>query len=574
MNDSDPIRVLVRQPLFDGVPAGAVEELRGLVRQRRLAAGGALCRRGEEGDSLFVILSGLAHVLVGDETRPAAKLRRGDVVGEMSLLTGERRSATVVAAVPMSVLELDRDAFAQLMARHPSILGNLTRILTDRLRETTARVGAHPTRGEAVALIAGEGSAVLPELVEAARAASARDVAVLDAQIAAEEALAQLDDALAANGLVLLLGGLAQESLTALIDAADRTVAVVANAGEAARLAALHERTAHGETIEVVLLHRPDEATPPLEEPLQLVRSVSRDGESLGASDASWLGRHIAHTKLGLALGAGGAKGYAHIGALHVLEEAGHVVDCLAGSSIGAIVGAWLALGMSAAEVEATMRSTFSPDMVEAMFQRSFTGAATGLSALERAFRESTHDATFDDLCLPLVVMTVDLNSRQPAPLTEGPLWEALLAATALAGVFPPVERDGMRLVDGLALVPVPTESVLELGADVSLSVNLIPRHTLDAWPGDDVPPEPPRLSGSRTLDSLLEVMDLGQLEASERQAARADVVVTPRFGPSTWRDFHLAELFLQAGWEAAEAERSTLEKLISPGLTPSRLST
>jgi NTE family protein len=574
VTDSDPIRALVRHPLFDGVPAGGLEELRGLVRPRRLSAGGTLCRRGEEGDSLFVILSGLAHVLVEDEARPAAKLRRGDIVGEMSLLTGERRSATVIAATPMSLLELDRDAFAQLMARHPSILGNLTRVLSERLRETTARVGARPTRGEAVALIAGAGSTVLPELVEATRAASPRSIAVLDAQSAVEEALAQLDDALAANGLVLLLGGLAQESLNALIDAADRTVAIVANAGEAAGLAALQKRTAHGETIEVVVLHRPDETPPPLDESLQLVRSVSHDAEPLATGDARWLGRHIARAKLGLALGAGGAKGYAHIGALHVLEDAGHVVDGLAGSSVGAIVGAWLALGMSAAEVETTMRSTFSPDMVEAMFQRSFTGAATGLAALERAFRESTHDATFDDLCLPLVVMTVDLNSRHPAPVTEGPLWEALLAATALAGVFPPVERDGKRLVDGLALVPVPTDAVLELGADVSLSVNLIPRHTLEAWPGDDVPPEPPRLSGSRTLDSLLEVMDLAQLEASERQAARADVVVTPRFGPSTWRDFHLADLFLQAGWEAAEAERATLEKLVSPGLTPSRLST
>lgn len=573
MNEPDPIRTLVRHPLFNGVPAAAVEELRGLVRQRQLSAGEALCRRGEEGDSLFVILSGLAHVLVGDATAPAAKLRRGDVVGEMSLLTGERRSATVVAAVPMLVLELDRDAFAQLMARHPSILGNLTRILSERLRETTARVGARPTRGEAVALVAGEdASAVVHELVEATRTASPLAVAVLDAQSSLEETLAQLDDALAENGLVLLLGELAQDTLTALIDAADRTVAVVASAGEAAQLGAVQERSARGETIEVVVLRRRGEAIPSLGDSMQLVRNV--DGEQLAAGDALWLGRHIARTKLGLALGAGGAKGYAHIGALHALEDAGHVVDSVAGSSIGAIVGVWLGLGMSAAEVEATMRSTFSPETVEAMFQRSFTGAATGLSALERAFRESTHDATFDDLCLPLVVMTVDLNSRQPAPVTEGPLWEALLAATALAGVFPPVERDGKRLVDGLALVPVPTDAVHELGADVSLSVNLIPRHTLEAWPGGDVPPEPPRLSGSRTLDSLLEVMDLGQLEASERQAARADVVVTPRFGPSTWRDFHLADLFMQAGWEATEAERPILEKLVSPQFAPSHLST
>src|SRR5207245_5449381 len=106
----------------------------------------------------------------------ASNLRLDDGVVEMSLLTVERRTATVVAAVPMSVLELDREAFAQLMARHPSILGNLTRILSERLRETTARVGVRPTRGEAVALVAGDGSAVVPELVEATRSASAGTV--------------------------------------------------------------------------------------------------------------------------------------------------------------------------------------------------------------------------------------------------------------------------------------------------------------------------------------------------------------------------------------------------------------
>lgn len=66
---------------------------------------------------------------------------------------------------------------------------------------------------------------------------------------------------------------------------------------------------------------------------------------SPGSADLGWLARHLTRTKLGLALGAGGAKGYAHVGVLQVLEEAGYVVDCVAGSSIGAIVGAYLASG-------------------------------------------------------------------------------------------------------------------------------------------------------------------------------------------------------------------------------------
>jgi hypothetical protein len=69
-------------------------------------------------------------------------------------------------------------------------------------------------------------------------------------------------------------------------------------------------------------------------------------------ADVAWLGRHLSRTKLGLALGAGGAKGYAHVGALRVLEDAGYTVDYVSGSSIGAMVGAWLALGHDSHEIE------------------------------------------------------------------------------------------------------------------------------------------------------------------------------------------------------------------------------
>ena len=87
--------------------------------------------------------------------------------------------------------------------------------------------------------------------------------------------------------------------------------------------------------------------------------------------------------------------------------------------------------------------------------------------------RQSTGERSFADTSIPLAVMTVDSTHRAPAPLREGPVWEALLAATALAGVFPPYERGGHRLVDGLALVPVPTGAVFEDGADLAVSVNL-----------------------------------------------------------------------------------------------------
>jgi NTE family protein len=161
--------------------------------------------------------------------------------------------------------------------------------------------------------------------------------------------------------------------------------------------------------------------------------------------------------------------------------------------------------------------------------------------------------------------MAVDLTERVPAPLRDGPIWEALMASTALAGMFPPFERDGHRLVDGLALVPVPTGAVADEGADVTVAVNIMSRETLPSWPGQEAPPTTTERKGMRMLETLLEVMDVSQLDTSTRHAAEADVVVTPRFGPSTWRDFELADLFLAAGRQAAQEQLSTLQTLARP---------
>jgi hypothetical protein len=113
--------------------------------------------------------------------------------------------------------------------------------------------------------------------------------------------------------------------------------------------------------------------------------------------------------------------------------------------------------------------------------------------------------------------------------------------------------------------VPVPTGSVLEDGADVTLSVNLMSRETLPAWPGEEPPPPPAQRKGSRMLETILEVLDLAQLDNSVRHAGLADVVCTPRFGPNSWRDFHLADQFLQAGREEAERRIPELEALARP---------
>jgi NTE family protein len=564
---------LARSSLFAGLGLAELELVARRARPREFQAGETLCLAGEPSDRCWVITAGLVDVLAHGDELPGGEIlarhRRGATVGEVGAILGEPQRESLVASIATSAIELDADALGELVQRFPPILVNVLRTLHGGLIHARAR-SVERELGETVALAIGPSlRATQVPLVAAARAATPRSVIALDRQFSFAGALTAADDLVTAHATVLLPTQLDGELLAAHLREADRVLALVGDAAEARALGALRRGAEGGQELEVVLAGAQAEQGSrswPADAPLRVIRACPRgDDGTLPTTDLAWLARHLTRTKLGLALGAGGAKGYAHIGVLQVLEEAGYAIDCVAGSSIGAIVAAYLALGSGSAQIDATLRGCFDAEAVGEIFKTSLAGRGGGLELMTRLLRETTAERTFADARIPLTVMAVDLTERAPAPLRSGPLWEALLAATALAGVFPPHERDGHRLVDGLALVPVPTGAVIQDGADVTVSVNLIGRHTLPSWPGGP-PPEPPAEGRRRgVLDNLLEVMDLSQLSESARNAELADVVVTPRFGPGEWRDFHLADLFLAAGREAAQEQLPTLAALASP---------
>lgn len=540
------------------------------MRPRRWEAGEEVCRSGDPADPVWVLTGGLVHWLA-PTTEGAGKLllrlRKGDPIGAQDAIAGETRSATVMASIATTALELDATDLADLAQRYPQILINVVRNQRERLFLANAR-SAEKERGEEIGLVTGPSvSDVIGVLVGAARAATTRPVTILDRRLSFAGALTAADDLAGRHGTVLIPSNFDAATLEPLLEEVDRLVVLAGTAEEVHQLGALGD-AARRRRVEVVLVG--DEALAasrswPADTGIAIVRACGRQGGGipLAHEDIAWIGRHLTRTKLGIALGAGGAKGYAHVGVLQVLEEAGYVVDYAGGSSIGGFVASHVALGRDSTEIDERFRAAFDEDNVSALFSGPFGGGAKGLEALTRLLREATDDRSFSDTVIPLMIMAVDLTDRAPAPLRDGPLWEALLAALAVAGVFPPRERDGHRLVDGLALVPVPTASVVEDGADIVLSVNLMGVETLERWPeGPELEEAAPRKARRGMLDTLLEVMDLSQLDTSARHAALADVVVTPTFAPSDWRDFPLADLFLAAGRRAALEQLPELKAL------------
>jgi NTE family protein len=573
-----PLQALRRAPLFEGLDDDALEQVLAAAALQSFEPQDELCRAGEPAGRMWLIVNGLVHE-VGDEAAVLARRRRGETIGAAALLAGEAYPATVVATIPTLALSFDGPALAAIAGRHPAVTANALGEVTRRLASANARRADpvdHPL-GEAVALFVGESLATsVTDVVAATRRASPGSVELVDARVRADTALAALDDLLPRHRTVLVAAELRDPMLPLLLDQVDRAVAIVSDDAEARTVAALASEPAiERHPVEVVMMGASDASRPRglthVQGAIPVTRLVIGEraaGNALPPHDLAWLGRHLSRTKLGLALGAGGARGYAHVGVLGVLEEAGYTVDYVSGASIGAIVGALVALGLKAGDIEAMLRSGFDPDAVEEMFKLALSGGSTGLETITRVLGDMTAGRSFDDVEIPLTVMSVDLDAQSAAPLRAGPLVEALLAATALAGMFPPYELGGRRLVDGLALVPVPTGSVIEDGADVTVSVNLMSRDTLPAWPGEEPLPAPEaRRRGSRMLDTLLAVMDLAQLDNSVRHAALADVPLTPRFGPNSWRDFHLADQFLAAGREAANSGLPELRRLAQPQL-------
>jgi NTE family protein len=531
-----------------------------------------LCRAGEAPDRIWVITGGLVHWLVPTADgvgELVARMRKGDVIGAQDVITGEERLATVMASIPTSTLELGGEDLIELARRYPQILINLVRLQRERLFRANTRSAAEE-RGEEIALVTGPSLVgAVNRIIAAARSATPRPVTFLDRRLSFAGALTAADDLVSEHATVLIPGELEPETLVPLLEEVDRVVALAGSPGEVQRLGRL-AGAANLSRLEVMLVGEealaasrdwPADFTP------RVVRTCPREaaGFPLADADLAWLARHLTRTKLGLVLGAGGCKGYAHVGALQVLEEAGYTVDYVGGSSIGGFVSSHIALGHAATAIEARFKAAFSPENVAALFSSPFGAGTKGADALAQLLKDATEMRSFADTVIPLVVMAVDLTDRAPAPLREGSLWEALHAALAVAGVFPPHERDGHLFVDGIALVPVPTASVIEDGADLVVSVNLMGPETLERWPAGPAVEEAPPKRRRNNLDTLLEVMDLSQLDTSTRNAALADVVITPRFGPNDWRDFHLADLFLAAGRAAALEQLESLRALSRP---------
>lgn len=185
------------------------------------------------------------------------------------------------------------------------------------------------------------------------------------------------------------------------------------------------------------------------------------------ADNGDMVGKRVA-----LVLGSGGARGYAHIGAIDVLTERGYEIVAVSGSSIGALIGGLYAAG----------RLTDYAEWVSTLTQRDVLRLldvslnAPGVFRLERVLAHMTdylHDVQIEDLPIPYTAVASDLGARREVWFTSGPLETAIRASIAIPAMITPIMVNGRLLVDGGVLNPVPMEPVMGVDADFTLAINL-----------------------------------------------------------------------------------------------------
>lgn len=182
--------------------------------------------------------------------------------------------------------------------------------------------------------------------------------------------------------------------------------------------------------------------------------------------------------KIGLALGGGGARGIAHIGAIKVMQKADIQVDYLAGSSMGSIIAAFLALGKDWNELEKELVSYSNKKRLGALFDFAKVGQAVFKGRKVKKFlKEQFGEAEFKDTKIPLQIISCNLATGKEIVIKQGKLVDAMMASISVPGIFPPVKIGDKIMIDGSVVNPTPVDVVKKMGADIVIGIDLIDKN-------------------------------------------------------------------------------------------------
>jgi NTE family protein len=245
--------------------------------------------------------------------------------------------------------------------------------------------------------------------------------------------------------------------------------------------------------------------------------------------------------RIGLALGGGAARGFAHIGVIKALEAQGILPDIVAGTSAGSVVGALYAAGNGGFKLNRMaleMDEAAISDWAVPLFAKS-SGVLKG-EAIQRYVNRAVHNLPIEKFPIPFGAVATDLNSGKPILFRRGNAGMAVRASSSVPGIFQPVQIGEHNYVDGGLVAPVPVRYAREMGADFVIAVNISTQP--DAQPA------------TSHLDVVLQTFSIMGQTINRLEMKDADIVITPSLGAMKGNDFNGRNLAILAGEQATAA--------------------
>src|SRR5712692_8321300 len=543
-----------RQLRLGDLSPEALAALEAVAEPVELAGGEILFRQGDPGDAVYVVVRGRLRVLAEDGSRAGfvAEIGPGETAGEMALLTGGPRTATVAAARDSELLRISRPGFEAAYASSPQKLLGVTKELVHRLQRAE-REPPVPPAPRTVALLPLTAGAPVRKLAEQLAAAgwAGKAAAVVGSVEAAAHSGAELEawlDAREQHHHLVLYAADGDVDWTRLCARQADLILLVAEAGHPSSPAVVEAAAARGLDLvrrQLVLLHpgpqiRLPEGGVPGVESHHHVR-LDRTG------DVARLARRLAGRAVGIAFGGGGARGFAHLGVLRAARELELPVDAVAGTSIGAIIGGLAAMELDLDEIRELCRRWLVEARVLAEKQLPLVSLVRP-SRFDRSLRELFGGRRIEELPVPYFCVSANLTQAEIVVHDSGPLAAAVRASGALPGVVPPVLRAGDLLRE--------RHHCAVIASDVSPARDLSVKAEVT-----EVPP-PHRLLWERLrrgrqpvpgiLAILVRTVMLGSLQAGHRVRAQADLYLHPPVDELGIFEFEAIDRAIEIGYQHA----------------------
>jgi NTE family protein len=465
--------------IIEGLGEAALADLEASLEWYGISGGSVLFQQGDAARDTFVLISGRLGVFLdaGLGTRLITQVKPGELIGELALVSGEPRSATVVALRDSEIVRLPQEATERLMASSPHLMLHLIRLLAGRLqrahrpplRQATKAIAVVPVDDDILGRDFGEA------LLQAFSSPRARAGLIDSASghLTAEE-MSRFEEH---HDLALYLADRRGSPWTRrCVRQADR-VLFVADAAflpdEPADQEISGDRHLHGVTD--LMLINPSGATAPDGAQKWLGRFSAdriyhvRRGN---AADYARVARLTTGRAVGLVLSGGGARGFAHVGALRAFETAGIPIDLVGGTSMGALVGSGPALGFDSNETGRRLRYGFVDINPVNDYTLPLISLARGRK-MSHLLRDQCAGSTVENLWKTFFCVSANLSTGKIAVHQRGPLWQALRASAAIPGIVPPYIEGNQVFVDGGIMNNFPADvmSSLARGPVVGIEV-------------------------------------------------------------------------------------------------------